>query len=149
MSNSLFYDLSDPLLSDVLENGTIIKICPRGNSMEPFLRSEKDVVFLQKVSFPLKKNDIYLYRRSNGRLVIHRCKKKCGRNYVFRGDNQIRSERDVTPQQVMARVIEVERSGKILSVDSQRFRLFALIAYPYCLFRRIPHECIKIAKKRL
>ena len=43
-----------------------------GNSMQPLLKTRRDQVVIEKITLPLKKYDIVLYKRANDQYVCHR-----------------------------------------------------------------------------
>lgn len=65
-----------------------------GTSMFPMLRSGKDIIDIIPPVFPLKNNDVVLYRvKGFDKLILHRIiKKPQGKTYVIRGDNTYRNE---------------------------------------------------------
>lgn len=85
-----------------------------GNSMTPFLRDRRDVVYLRDArQFPAKKGDIILFSRPGGQaLVLHRINQiNADGSYVVNGDAQVWCER-VLPAQVLAVVAYISRDGK-------------------------------------
>lgn len=72
-----------------------------GPSMQPLLRMHRDAAVLVAPVFPLRKYDVILYRRKNGRYVLHRiiAVKKDG--YVLCGDAQWRKEYPITDDMVI------------------------------------------------
>ena len=63
-----------------------------GNSMEPMLRNRQNIVVIEKADGLLKKYDLPLYRRPNGKYVLHRILKVRKNDYIICGDNRIRRE---------------------------------------------------------
>ena len=76
-----------PLIREGLDAGRSVKIAPRGVSMLPMIRQGKDEVILSPPPPRLKKYDIPLYRRENGKYILHRVV-KVGESYTCIGDNQ-------------------------------------------------------------
>ena len=94
-----------------------------GDSMLPMLDEEQDMVKLVPISEPLKKFDIPLYRRPDGKLVLHRIikvKKGC---YITCGDNRIHKER-ISADWMIAVMDGFYKNGKYISkenVDYQKY----------------------------
>ena len=101
-------------LPRLLEETESVPLVISGNSMSPFLVHGRDTVFLSKVTQPLKRGDMILYRRTGGAYVLHRI---CGvRGQILRlvGDAQNRIESGIRREQVLAIVTAVRRKGKLL-----------------------------------
>ena len=103
-----------PELLALLDQAESVPLTISGYSMTPFLLHQRDTVFLSKVTRPLKKGDMILYQRSNGRYVLHRiCRVHSGCCDLV-GDAQTEIETGIQPDQVLAIVSTVRRKGKIL-----------------------------------
>ena len=80
--------------------------------MLPLIRPARDGVWLSKPE-KLARNDICLYRRENGRFVLHRLvKREKSGSLSFRGDNQKETERGVPESAVIAKVAALQKDGK-------------------------------------
>lgn len=111
---------------DVINQGHETSIPIKGNSMEPFLKENRDYVFLSSVSSDssFEPGNIYLFTRSGGGYVLHRLH-HCDQNRLYMlGDNQ-RTMEPVLPAQIRAKVISVKRNGKMLGPDDFLWRFFA------------------------
>lgn len=130
-----------------LTNHQLIAIHPQGTSMFPLLKEGRDSV----IAAPLEKhapgiNDIILYRRDNGLLVLHRlCKiKKDG--YYFVGDNQTEKEGPLRREQLLAYVIQITRNGHTFST---KHPIYAVVSRIWLLLRPVRHKISRPAKKLL
>ena len=66
-----------PVIEQCIENGSEVIINITGNSMRPFLKDRRDqVVLIKPESEMLKKLDVPLYRRKNGKYSRYFSKKK-------------------------------------------------------------------------
>ncbi len=99
---------------ELIENGKEVRLNVCGYSMEPFLKEGRDSVLLKKCDRPLKKGDIAMYVRENGRYILHRVVKTDGESCFFAGDAQTFVEGPLNISCVFARVSEVYRKGKTL-----------------------------------
>ena len=92
-----------------------------GGSMVPFLHSG-DMAYLDLPDSPLKKGDIVLYTRENGRYILHRIKKirKDG-SFVMVGDAQ--QELEILPRRelIHARVTSARHCGKLIRPGQPRW----------------------------
>lgn len=115
------------LLSLQMESGGVARLVVTGNSMHPTLRHRKDAVFLRPVERELRRGDLILYRRKNGRFVLHRIVSKPKEGVFFcAGDNQWQRE-TVTVAQVLALTDGFIRKGKIYKEDNCGYRLWVAL----------------------
>ena len=85
-----------------------------GHSMTPFLIDGRDRVFLSRVTRPVRRGDILLYRRRSGGYVLHRVYRVQGGTFTMVGDAQRELEPGICPEQVIAIVTRVQRKGSFL-----------------------------------
>lgn len=116
-------ELIPPLL-ELLEGTDGIPLVISGNSMTPFLVHYRDTVYLSKIRRPLKRGDMVLYRRDNGKYVLHRIYRTESGTYTLVGDAQTELEHDIRPDQVLALVSAVLRKGKYLESGSFWWKFF-------------------------
>lgn len=73
-------------LIDMTREGIEVDLPVSDNSMSPFLRDNRDSVYLKKPSEELKRGDMVLFRRSNGKYIMHRISKITENGYYTVGD---------------------------------------------------------------
>lgn len=96
-----------------------------GVSMRPMLRNRRDrVIVLPIGSERLKKYDLPLYRRADGRYILHRIIGVRDGSYVIRGDNTYCKEY-VPDEQILGYVSEFYRGGKHHRTDARGYRAYA------------------------
>lgn len=105
------------------EQGSLVHTI-KGVSMMPLLDQNKDAVHLVTIERELQKNDIVLFKRSNGALVLHRIIKLQENGYVIRGDNCIGSEL-VRRENIIAIADAIYKSGKYIPCDDKRLVRYA------------------------
>lgn len=105
-------------LLGLLDSAEYVPLNISGSSMIPFLVHSRDTVYLSKVTRPLKKGDMILYRRDNGAYILHRIYRVTPDGYWLVGDAQILIEKGVRPDQVLALVTAVRRREKLLQPGS-------------------------------
>lgn len=116
-----------PLMKEQIENNGDVTFTPKGNSMLPLLRNNKDTVTLRKAQFPLKKYELPLYVRDNGKYVLHRVIEIENDGYVMRGDNQFLNETGIKDNQIIGVVHSFTRKNKQIDCDSVIYKLYCKI----------------------
>lgn len=112
-----------PLILERLSSGQSIRFSPRGISMLPMLRQGIDSVVLSPVPGKLKKYDLPLYQRENGKYVLHRVI-RAGDTYTLMGDNQFVEEPGIRQEQLLALVTGFYRGEIYHSVEEPAYRLY-------------------------
>ena len=113
-------------LEQLLRDGNIIRIKPQGFSMYPLFISGSDEAFIQQVPVAsLKRNDVALYRRDQGILVLHRIVRVTSEGYYMTGDNQYEIEGPLRPDQFKGKLIAFVRNGKEISVRNPLYRFLS------------------------
>lgn len=113
----------EPLLN-LLEETSAVPLVISGSSMTPFLAPGRDTVYLSKVTAPLKRGDMVLYQRQNGRYILHRVFRADEDTYTMVGDAQTVLETGIRKDQIRAIVIAVRRKGKLLQKGSFWWNFF-------------------------
>lgn len=116
----------EPLL-DLLDEAQAVPLVISGGSMSPFLINGRDTVYLSKISRPLKKGDMVLYRRAGGSYVLHRIFKVEDGSYTMVGDAQTYLESGIRPDQIHAIVTAAYRKDKLLHKGSFWWDFFEIV----------------------
>ena len=96
-----------------------------GDSMYPLIRQGKDLLIISgKPQGRLKKYDVPLYRRDNGRVVLHRILKVREEDYVICGDNRWHKEYGITDRHIIGVLSGIIRDGKTISVTNRGYLLY-------------------------
>lgn len=123
MSDILSLKDAAPVIEEILLSGGKVKILASGRSMEPVIHDGLDTVVLKKVKKPLEKNDIVLFKRNNGALVLHRIIAVNGNTLTLRGDSQWTTE-TVDVSKVIGILDSIERNSGIIKADSEHFEKY-------------------------
>jgi hypothetical protein len=115
-----------PLIREQLATGRNVEFSPKGVSMLPMLRQGIDTVVLSPLPEKLKKYDIPLYQRSNGKYVLHRIV-KVGSTYTCIGDNQFQEETGLRHDQMIGVVTSFSRGERSVSVSNFAYRLYCRV----------------------
>ena len=113
-----------PALLALMEETGTVPLVISGSSMTPFLVHGRDTVYLSKVTAPLKRGDMILYRRDCGAYILHRIFRSEGDTYTLVGDAQTMLEPGIRADQVLAVVTAVRRKGKLLKQGSFWWNFF-------------------------
>ena len=124
MSKIISMDDIIPLMKEQLEHNGEVTFTPKGVSMLPMLRSNRDTVTLCRVRFPLKKYQVALYLRDNGQYVLHRIVGIEHDRYIMRGDNQFIDEPGIREDQIIAIVDRFNRKGREYTCSSKLYILY-------------------------
>lgn len=120
--NKLEIELKEiwPLINEVISTGGSFRLFHKGQSMMPLLREGKDSVSLVKAT-DIKKNDIVVYVRASGQLVMHRVVKIKGDELIMCGDNQAVLEHGITKSNVLAKVEGFYRDDTYVELTDKRY----------------------------
>lgn len=96
----------------VIKTGATAVIRPKGISMHPFIRDERDCIALAR-PYDLRKYDIVLVHLENGSYVLHRIIEVDGENLTLMGDGNLCGRERCRKEDVVAKAI------KIIKKDSE------------------------------
>ena len=117
-----------PLICEVLDAGGTFSLTITGTSMYPFILGGRDQVTLSKLTRPLKKNDLPLYRRRDGAFVLHRVVHvEQDGTYTMCGDHQNQLERGIRPEQMIALATAFVRKGHRLTERNVGYRIYRTV----------------------
>lgn len=123
----------------VLDELGVYVSTPVGQSMRPMLRGERDNILIEKYEGRLRRLDVCLYARADGKHVLHRVIRVRENDYVIRGDNCDYTERGITDADIIGRLTGFWRGDRFISCDKNRlYRLYSHIwprLYPLHVLR--------------
>ena len=135
-----------PLIQEVLSVGQSVRIYPMGTSMLPMLRQGVDSVVLSPITGKLQKCDIPLYRRDDGKYVLHRIV-QVEETYTCIGDNQFQVEPGVRADQMIAVVTAFYRGERKHSVTEPGYRMYCRLWYHSLCLRKFWRRGIRWLRK--
>ena len=125
------------VISEAVEDSGEFTLYPKGFSMLPTIRQNRDYVTLIK-AFGLKKGDIVLYKRKSGEFVLHRILKINKSGILLCGDNQSVIESGITENDILFLVksygnskAETRRGSLKFWIDWKFARLYQCIKATY------------------
>lgn len=96
-----------------------------GDSMMPLLREGKDLMVIEpRPEGRCKRYDAVLYKRPNGKYVMHRILKVRKDDYVLCGDNRWMREFGVKDEWIIGILTAVIRDGKTIPVTDRRYQRY-------------------------
>lgn len=128
------------------ENVKELPLTITGNSMSPFLIHGRDTVFLSRLTRPVRRGDVLLYRRDNGDYVLHRVYAVTPESYTMVGDAQTELEHGIRSDQVVAVMTRATRKGKSLHPGTFWWNFFETIWLWLLPLRRPIHKLYTIIK---
>ena len=139
-----------PAMREMLDAGGEVTFTVEGSSMLPTMTGGRDSVTLIKPKGRLKKYDIPLYRRDNGKFVLHRVIEVTPSGYVMCGDNQFLKEYGITDSHLIGLVSSFTRNGKKIDVKNFWYRLYShMFCCPLPKFIKHVKASLKWRIKRL
>lgn len=116
-ANDFVFDDFISVLEDVVAGGESVNFSPKGKSMLPTIRENIDSVIISPAQ-EIKKYDIVLYRRKNGKIVLHRVVIAHKDYFVMCGDNQFQLEYPITREQVIGKISAIKRKDKLINIEN-------------------------------
>ena len=118
-----------------------------GWSMFPMLRNRRDRVVIRKIGAErLKKYDLPLYRRPDGKYILHRVIGVKENGYIIRGDNTYQKEQ-VPDEWILGYVEEFYRNGKHKSAKAKGYQLYARLWNLIYPLRFLVFHAVRIASR--
>ena len=111
----------------LIEEGLSIPLKVSGSSMTPFLVHGRDIVYITKPDFPLKKGDMAFFRRDSEKIVMHRIWKIKNGNCYFCGDSQTFIEGPIEESRIFGVINKVERKGKTITKKNFTWKFFSKV----------------------
>ena len=137
-----------PLFRERLDKGQTVRFMPRGISMLPMLRQGIDSVVLSPLPEKLKKYDLPLYQRPNGKYILHRIV-DVGDTYTCLGDNQYKKEFGVEHPWMIGVVTAFYRGEKYHSVNELGYQICCRLWYLFKRLRIFGSRCKGWLKRHL
>jgi len=124
------------LIQETVSAGKTITVTVTGHSMTPLFRDKRDTVTLAAKPKKLKRGDM-IYYISNSKYLLHRIIKINKKGIFCAGDAATKPEPPVEYGNIIAKVIEYKRKGKIRSVKRFSHRFYSWFWRLIRPFRRI------------
>jgi hypothetical protein len=122
---------------------------PIGKSMRPMLRGKRDTIRVEAPDGRLRRYDVALYARRDGKHVLHRVIRVRENDYVMRGDNCDDSECGITDEMIIGRLVGFWRGERYVSCDATFYRLYVRVHMALYPFRFLRIRTLRFLRKCL
>ena len=136
------------ILEELTSENKTVGVPVSGNSMAPFLISQRDYVIFQKPDRPLKKGDIVFFRRDSGEYILHRISRIRKNGYFILGDAQTKQEGPVREDQIFGLVTKIRRKGTWIDSSDFWWRFFEKVWIRIIPLRPVIRATYGAIKKR-
>ena len=136
------------ILEELTSDDKTVGVPVSGNSMAPFLISQRDYVIFQKPDRPLKKGDIVFFRRDSGEYILHRISRIRESGYFILGDAQTKLEGPVREEQIFGLVTKIRRKGTWIDSGDYWWRFFEKVWIRIIPLRPVIRAAYGVIKKR-
>lgn len=108
---------------EALNQAGEISFVPKGMSMYPFIKGDKQSVIIKKYTsdYAIEILDVILYVRENGRLVLHRVIALESNGYIVGGDGQFSSEH-VKLEQIKGVMTGYYKGETFVNVKDEKYK---------------------------
>ena len=119
------------LSKDIFRKGKSIRFQAKGWSMRPFIRDGDFIVVSPIKNSSIKTGDVVFYLTTENKVMVHRVirkHKKGNRMIMFiKGDATFSSPEKVEMQNVLGKVVAVERNGRKKRLDTKFYQIKGLL----------------------
>ena len=144
-NNKRIYSFEEliPIIKSSIVNQGVFPLSVTGSSMTPTLYGSRDIVHLVSPDYKApEKYDIILFKRTDGRIVLHRIIKKLPDNrFLINGDSQSWTE-EISASQIIAVTKSYNKHGKTISCNTTAYKLKSAL---WCSTRKIRPFIFKIS----
>lgn len=126
-------------LETLLMEGREVEMTPKGSSMLPFIKGDRDSVVLTKPAKPFEVGDIVL-AKVGGRYIMHRIFSVKGNDLTLMGDGNIRGTESCASSDVIGLVTEIHKeNGKVVKPGKGALwrTLMPLRRYILAIYKRV------------
>jgi ribosomal protein S18 acetylase RimI-like enzyme len=129
----------DSLCREIAGKADLVRLQVKGGSMEPFIRSGDwvNAALCRGAKCDIGKGGIILFKKGES-LYMHRVIRIGKDGFITKGDMSFGDDGLVTTSDVLARVISVERGGRLISLSSRPSRLAGAIAAEMSVIMQYP-----------
>ena len=116
--------MSKTTFEEIIERDGKLVYSSIGDSMKPLICQGRDLLVIEKTTGRLSRYDIPLYKRDNGRYVLHRILKVRDSGYVICGDNRWNPESGITDEHIIGVLTAIIRDGEEMPLAGWKYRVY-------------------------
>ncbi len=127
------------LMHAVLEKGGLFRFCAHGGSMTPFIRDGDTLTIAPLAGRPPRLGEVVAFScpiEKQAKLVVHRVVGRQRSGFVVQGDGNGCAPEIVSSQNILGRLVKVERGGRYVRLGLER-RLVAWLSRTRLLWRLV------------
>ena len=120
------------LSKDIFRKGKSIRFQAKGWSMRPFIRDGDFIVVSPIENSSIKTGDVVFYLTTENKIIVHRVIRKHEKykdnriTMLIKGDATFSSPEKVEMQNVLGKVVAVERNGQKKRLDTKLYQIKGL-----------------------
>lgn len=126
LKESDFFELS----RDFLNKDVSIRFQAKGWSMRPYIQDGDIVTVSPLDDTSVKRGDVVFYSTAENKVIVHRVIKKYKRDsktaFLIKGDATFGFPESINVQNVLGKVMEIERNGRKRRLDSRLYQMLNL-----------------------
>jgi signal peptidase I len=128
------------LSRDILEKGKSVRFQAKGWSMRPLIRDGDFILVSPVENSTIKTGDVVLYSATGNKVMVHRLigkyKRKGRTEVLIKGDATLSPPEKMDIQNVLGKVVAIERNGRKKRLDTKLHRLIGLFVSGISPFSR-------------
>lgn len=119
------------LSRDILEKGKSVRFQAKGWSMRPLIRDGDFIIVSPIENSSIKTGDVVFYSATGNKVIVHRLirkyKQKGKITVLIKGDASFSSPEKIDIQNVLGKVIAIERNGQKKRLDTKLHQIIGLL----------------------
>ncbi|HQJ15715.1 MAG TPA: GNAT family N-acetyltransferase [Candidatus Omnitrophota bacterium] len=129
----------ESLCRDLCGKAAILRLQAKGGSMHPFIRSGDwvQVDLSCRGAETIRAGDVILFRQGDG-LFAHRVLRSMAGGFLVKGDMSFGADGVAVPDDVLGRVIAVERGSRRIDLRSRKYRIVSVFVAAYSMAMQYP-----------
>lgn len=127
------------VLEETINADGVIAIKGEGNSMKPFILPQRDILIIEKIKYPIKKNDIVLFYYQD-KIFLHRVVSVHDGMIDTRGDHNCTIEKGIRYDDIFGKLKAVQRKEHEININSFFYVTLAKLWSLTVLIRRMKRK---------
>jgi signal peptidase I len=137
---------------DILKKGKSVRFQAKGWSMRPFIQDGDFIVVSPIENSFVKIGDVVFYSTTENKIIVHRVIRRYKKNgrmaILIKGDATFGLPDKVDSQNVLGKVVAIERNGHKRNLDTRFYQILNLLFAGISPLSRWLYQLGRIAKRR-